>query len=141
MRCYEYRHIVGFEDTNVAGNVYYLNHLRWQGRCREMFLREHAPGVVGRLASDLALVTVRCSCEYFGELTAFDEIVVRMHLESMVQNRIHMIFEYWLQKGGLDSLIARGAQQVACMRRDGAQLAPVAIPDELRMAIEEYAAT
>src|SRR5437870_13412093 len=70
MRAYEYRHIVGFEETNLVGNVYYVNHLRWQGRCREMFLRDHAPGVLSALARDLALVTTRVSCEYLGELAA-----------------------------------------------------------------------
>ena len=35
---YEYPHMVGFEETNLVGNVYYVNYLRWQGRCREMFL-------------------------------------------------------------------------------------------------------
>ena len=43
---YEYRHLVGFEETNLVGNVYYVNYLRWQGRCREMFLLEHAPDVL-----------------------------------------------------------------------------------------------
>jgi len=59
MRSYEYRHVVSFEETNLVGNVYYVNHLRWQGRVREMFLRDHAPGVpagavTGALPGDLA---------------------------------------------------------------------------------------
>src|SRR2546421_2918869 len=94
MRVYEYQHIVGFEETNVVGNVYYVNHLRWQGRCRELFLREYAPRVLGELASDLRLVTVRCSCEYFAELAAFDDVVVRMRLADLSQNRVSLVFEY-----------------------------------------------
>ena len=35
---FEYLHTVGFEETNLVGNVYYVNYLRWQGRCRELFL-------------------------------------------------------------------------------------------------------
>ena len=50
---YEYRHIVGFEETNLVGNVYYVNYLRWQGRCREMFLSERAPDVLAELQDDL----------------------------------------------------------------------------------------
>jgi enediyne biosynthesis thioesterase len=61
MRAYEYRHIVGFEETNVVGNVYYASHIRWQGRCREMFLRDHAPGVLHQLGEGLRLVTTHCS--------------------------------------------------------------------------------
>lgn len=63
MRAYEYRHIVGFEETNLVGNVYYTNHLCWQGRCRELFLREYAPEVLTELAQGLSLITTRVSCE------------------------------------------------------------------------------
>src|SRR5947208_10405354 len=95
MTSYEYRHIVGFEETSFVGNVYYVNHLHWQGRARELFLREHAPDVLAELEHGLALITLRCSCDYLGELKAFDEVVVRMSLDSISQNRIAMRFEYW----------------------------------------------
>src|SRR6266436_5089793 len=95
MRTYEYRHIVGFEETNVVGNVYFVNHLRWQGRCREMFLRERFPEILAELDSGLALITTHCSCDYLAELAAFDEIVLRMRLGDNTQNRVSMLFDYW----------------------------------------------
>ena len=95
MRAYEYRHIVGFEETNLVGNVYYANHVRWQGRCREMFLRERAPEIIDALKHGLALVTTRVSCEFIAELVAFDEVILRMRLGELGQNRITMNFEYW----------------------------------------------
>ncbi|MBV8314154.1 MAG: acyl-CoA thioesterase, partial [Planctomycetaceae bacterium] len=95
MRAYEYRHVVGFEETNLVGNVYFVNHLRWQGRCRELFLRDHAPEVLAQLSEGLSLVTTRCSCEYLAELAAYDEVVVRMRLADLAQNRITLAFEYW----------------------------------------------
>ena len=139
MRAYEYRHLVGFEETNLVGNVYYVNHLRWQGRCREMFLRDHAPSVLDDLAGELALATVRCSCEYLGELRALDEIVVRMRLASLAQNRIALDFEYWRRAGEAEELVARGQQEVACMQRDGEQMVPAPIPEALREALRLYA--
>ena len=139
MRFYEYRHIVSFQETNLVGNVYFTNHLVWQGRCREMFLRDHAPDVIGQLNSGLALVTVSCSCEYFAELTAFDEVLVRMRLAELVQNRMRMAFEYWRRKNGHEELVARGEQQIACMRRDGEKLLPTPVPPTLREALAAYA--
>ena len=133
-RYFAYRHIVGFEETNLVGNVYYVNHLRWQGRCREMFLRERAPGTLRRLETDLALATVRCSCEYFAELAAFDEIEIRMTLQDLVQNRISMRFEYW-KIGEADRLVAAGEQQNAVMRRTANGLEAAEIPQELRNAL------
>jgi len=138
-RAYEYRHTIGFEETNLVGNVYYVNHLRWQGRCREMFLRDHAPGVLEQLAGELALATVRCSCDYLDELLAFDQIVVRMRLASVAQNRIALDFEYWRCAAEGEELVARGQQEVACMRRDGKQMVPAPIPEELREALRLYA--
>jgi enediyne biosynthesis thioesterase len=135
MRAYEYRHVVGFEETNLVGNVYYANHVRWQGRCREMFLRDRAPDVIEALKHGLVLVTTRVSCEFMAELVAFDEVVLRMRLGGLTQNRITMNFEYW--RG--EELIARGEQQVACMQREGEQVIPVPVPTQLREALREYA--
>src|SRR5690606_24284711 len=67
-RYYEIRHVVGFEETNLVGNVYYVNYLRWQGRCREMFLKDKAPTVLREVQEDLKLFTLKVDCEYFSEL-------------------------------------------------------------------------
>ena len=135
MRFYEYSHVVSFQETNLVGNVYFTNHLAWQGRCREMFLRDHAPDVIAELSHGLSLATVSCSCEYFAELTAFDEIVVRMRLAELVQNRMRLAFEYW--RGG--EMVARGEQQIACMKRDGEKLLPAPVPPTMRAALAAYA--
>ena len=134
MRYFEYRHVVSFQETNLVGNVYYTNHLCWQGRCRELFLRDHAPDVIDELGRGLSLATVRCSCEYFAELMAFDEVIVRMRLAELLQNRVTLVFEYW--RGA--ELVARGDQQVACMKREGERLVPALVPPSLREALGAY---
>ena len=139
MRFFEYHHIVSFQETNLVGNVYFTHHLSWQGRCREMFLRAHAPDVVDELSRGLALATVNCSCEYFAELTAFDEVIVRMRLAELVQNRMRLVFEYWRSKNGVEELVARGEQQIACMKREGKNATPAPVPQSLREALAAYA--
>ena len=139
MKAYEYRHIVGFEETNLVGNVYYVNHLRWQGRCRELFLRDHAPDILAALKEDLRLITVRCSCEYLAELSAFDEVIVRMRLGAITQNRISLLFDYSRPTENGEEKVAKGEQQVACMRCQDGHLAPTPIPGSLRTALEPYA--
>jgi enediyne biosynthesis thioesterase len=136
---YELRHAVGFEETNLVGNVYYANHVRWQGRCREMFLRDHCPEILDELAGGLALVTVRCSCEYLAELAAFDQVLIRMTFEEMVQNRITMRFDYYrLAAGGGRTLCARGEHQVAAMRRGPDGLVACPVPAALREALRPF---
>jgi enediyne biosynthesis thioesterase len=138
MKAYEYRHIVGFEETSLAGNVYYSNHVRWQGRCRETFLREYAPEILTSLEQGFALITMSVSCEYLAELAAFDEVLIRMRLGALKQNRILMLFEYWRIKENGEELVARGEQEVACMQRQGVRAMPTAIPAVLREAFKPY---
>lgn len=139
MISFEYRYQVGFEDTNLVGNVYYVNHLRWQGRCREMFLREKAPEILDDLRNGLALATVRCSCDYLAELEAFDQILIRMRLGGIAQNRMTMLFDYFrVHPDGSEEIIARGEQQIACMRRENGKTVPTPIPAPLREALRPY---
>jgi enediyne core biosynthesis thioesterase len=139
MRSYEYRHVVGFEETNLVGNVYYANHVRWQGRCREMFLRDNAPEILDELSRGLHLVTTSVSCEYLSELFALDEVVIRMRLKDLAQNKISMGFEYWRMTEAGEELVARGEQQAACMLQNGEQVVPTPVPEELRAALTSYA--
>lgn len=138
-RVFELRHVVGFEETNLVGNVYYVNHIKWQGRCREMFLKLHCPEILDELRADLALATVRCQCEYFLELEAFDEIVLRMKLGFIRQNRIELRFDYLRARDGWEELIARGEQEIACLRRMNGAGVPTQIPPALARALLPFA--
>lgn len=135
---YCYRHTVHFEETNLVGNVYFVNYARWQGHCREQFLLDHAPSVVRDLQKgSLALVTVSMSVDYLGETFAGDEVEVEMcQGPSTSRSRIHMDFRY-LRSG---ELVATGQQAIACMERgDDGALRPVAPPSELLNALGRYA--
>ena len=80
MRTYEYRLVVGFEETNLLGNVYFTNFFSWQGKCREMFLRDHVPNLLQDLRGDLYLVTSRSSCDFFTEVLDFKNLEKTVHL-------------------------------------------------------------
>ena len=137
---YEIRHTVGFEETNLVGNVYYVNYLRWQGRCREMFLKEKAPEVLADVRDDLKLFTLKVECEFFAEITAFDELSIRMRLVELAQTQVEFGFDYIrLDPGGGETLIARGRQRVACMRGPNTNTRPPRVPEALRKALEPYA--
>lgn len=138
---YEYRHLVGFEETNLVGNVYYVNYLRWQGRCREMFLRERATAVLEDLQNDLKLFTLKCECEYLVEITAFDELSIRMRLEDLTQTQIGFAFDYVRLRDDGEVLVARGRQRIACMRGPNTDTKPTRVPESLRAALAPYAIT
>jgi enediyne biosynthesis thioesterase len=138
MKSYEYKQTIGFEETNLTGNVYFTNYFHWQGRAREQFLREHVPEILRQMEDGLALVTLHSSCTFLNELNAFDEVSVRMFLQDISQNRITMRFEYWRTSTEQMELVARGEQQIACMRRHNGQLVAAPVPESLRKALDQF---
>jgi len=103
-----------------------------------MFLLEHAPGILDELRGDLKLFTIKSECEYLAEITAFNEVSVRMRLEELTQTQIGFAFDYVRVDNGLEALIARGRQRVACMRGANGATAPARVPEELRRALGNY---
>lgn len=142
---FEYRHTVGFEETNLVGNVYYVNYLRWQGRCREMFLKQRAPEVLADMQDDLKLFTLKVDCEFFAEITAFDELSIRMRLVDLAQTQLEFRFDYVRldraegEGSVTETLVARGRQRVACMRGPNTRTVPAVVPEPLVKALEPYA--
>jgi enediyne biosynthesis thioesterase len=136
---YEYRHRVGFEETNFVGNVYYAHYLRWQGHCRERFLKEEAPEVLDEIVNDdLKLFTLKAECEFFAEIAAFDELSVRMTLQELTQTQIEFSFDYVQLTDGRERPVAKGTQRIACMRGPNNETVPARIPAALREALEPY---
>jgi enediyne biosynthesis thioesterase len=138
---YEYRHLVGFEETNLVGNVYYVNYLRWQGRTREMFLLEKAPDVLDDIRDDLKLFTLKVECEFLAEIWAFDQLSIRMRLEDLTQTQIGFAFDYVKLHEGLEILVGRGRQRIACMRGPNGNTKPSKVPESLREALSNYELT
>ncbi|MGB3442434.1 MAG: acyl-CoA thioesterase [Actinophytocola sp.] len=138
---YELSHTVGFEDTNLAGNVYYVSYLRWQGRCREMFIQEEAPELLDDLRGDLKLFTLKAECEFFAEITAFDVLSLRMRVEELTQTQIEFTFDYVKIADRLETLVARGNQRLACMRGPNDNTVPSRVPAALREALAPYSGT
>ena len=131
-------HVVTFEETNLVGNVYYTNYFSWQGRCREMFLRERAPETLVALQNgELRLVTAHASCDFVDEFTAFDEVVVRMSLNRFIAYGVSLNFDYSRRSAVTDTL-ARGRQDIKFLRREGTRWDLCEIPPALMKAVRNY---
>lgn len=125
-------HVVTFDETNLVGNVYFAHYVRWQGHCREHFLRTECPSVARDLATgDLVLVTTHTNARFFHECYAMDNVTIAMSLGEQDFNRATLNFRY-LRDG---VLVAEGQQGVASLRRREGGLEPVALPQELVEAI------
>lgn len=138
MKRFEYLHMVSFEETNLIGNVYFSNYLKWQGICRERFLQEKAPGVLKDIQNGLALVTLSCSCNYRSELLAFDQVLVCMYLVAVQQHKLKMRFEYLKLSPEGEQLMAEGTHEIGFFMRKGDQLTAIKVPEYIHDELAVY---
>ena len=110
----------------------------WQGRCRDEFLRQYAPGLLSELQHGLSLITSQCSCSFAQELFAFDQVTIRMELRSLTSNRMVLGFEYLRENSEPRELVATGQQELVCMRRVERLLESCDFPQELVEALRPY---
>lgn len=135
MSGYLYRHRVSFADTNVVGNVYFSRYVEWQGRCRELFLFEHAAEVASETAAGrLVLVTISCRMDYLEECYAMDELLIEMTPKALAPSRLTIGFRY--RRDQVE--VARGEQTVGFMARSGGRLEPVPVPAALIEAMRPF---
>lgn len=135
MEYFDYKTFVGFEETNVVGNVYFSNYFVWQGKCREAFLRKYAPGVLDDFKAGFGMITKESSVSFQNEAFAFEDIVVRMSLGKLGRTSVTMMFDYYKAQGDELVLLAQG-QQMAMWITPDHKLAM--LPKYLYEAIEQF---
>lgn len=143
-RSYDLHHVVTFAETNLVGNVYFSNYFLWQGECREMFLRDHAPQALADLRSGaVRLVTAHASCDFSDECVAFDAVRVRMTLNRFIPFGVSLGFEFGRLDPARDTaaaeVVARGRQDIKFLRRVDGSWQLDEVPQYLVQELQRYA--
>jgi len=117
-----------------------LDFLAWQGKCRELFLADHAPGALRRVASrQLALQTTSASLEIHDLLPLFvDEVRVEMRLQDIKCGQMSVHFDYFAQADGREIRFATGSQRMSSKRCFEAGIVPCPLPDDILHALESF---
>ena len=123
---------VYYEDTDVAGIVYYANYLKFAERARTEMLR-----LVGVNQSEMTeryglVFAVRaCAVDFLRPARLDDLLEVRSRLVKLAAATVQAAQAVW--RGGEE--LARLDLRVACLRRDGR---PGRIPGPVRQTLEPY---
>jgi len=79
-----YRPEITFEDTNLVGNVYFANYVRWQNECRDHWFKETDPTTYASVFNGTSRICVtELSLEFSDPVgaTLGDAIEVGMNVE------------------------------------------------------------
>jgi acyl-CoA thioester hydrolase len=119
---------VYYEDTDLAGIVYYANYLKFIERARTEWVRGLGIDQRALKAAGLVFAVRRIEADYLRPARFDDELLVRTVVQSLTGVRIGMQQDVWR---GEERLFA--AQVVLVCLTDGGQ--PARLPAALRQAL------
>ncbi len=117
-----------YEDTDMAGIVYYANYLKFIERGRSEWVREI--GLDQREMKDDGIVFVvrRVEADYLGSAVLDDELMVETEVRNVTGVRLTM--DQRVKRG--EELLFQAVVTVVCMNEDGQ---PVRLPANIRQMI------
>ncbi|HEV7279529.1 MAG TPA: hypothetical protein VGN57_04885 [Pirellulaceae bacterium] len=121
-----------------------LDFLGLQGKCRELFLEDHAANTLASVArGELILQTSDASFSLLDEQpSATDHVRVEMRLEALKCGQMGVRFDYFIEhRFGTACRFAEGYQRMSTKRRREGSPAPCPVPPELLLALREFAAS
>ncbi|WP_339950250.1 tol-pal system-associated acyl-CoA thioesterase [uncultured Albimonas sp.] len=123
---------VYYEDTDLAGVVFYANYLRYYERGRSDALRELGVDQSALKAAGVVFVVRRIEVDYLAPARFEDLLEVATRVETLKGASATMLQE--VRRDG--RVLNRARVSVACMTLDGR---PVRLPPEARAAMERLA--
>lgn len=117
---------VYYEDTDMAGIVYYANYLRFIERARSDWVREVGIDQLAMKEAGVVFAVRRVEADYISPARFDDILEVRTTLDSLSAAKMVMGQEVW--RG--DTLIFAAKVLIVCI---GASGKPVRLPAECRL--------
>ena len=117
---------VYYEDTDMAGIVYYANYLRYIERARSDWVREVGIDQLAMKAAGVVFAVRRVEADYISPARFDDMLEVRTTLDSLSAAKMVMGQEIWR---GAD-LVFTSKVLIVCI---GAAGKPVRLPAECRL--------
>ncbi|MCV3272897.1 tol-pal system-associated acyl-CoA thioesterase [Roseobacter sinensis] len=126
MSAHRFRVRVYYEDTDMAGIVYYANYLRYIERARSDWVREIGIDQLAMKAEGVVFAVRRVEADYLQPARFDDELEVETTLSKLTPAR--MIMAQIVRR--TDDVLFRAEVTIACIGPGGK---PARLPAELRL--------
>jgi acyl-CoA thioester hydrolase len=117
-----------YEDTDMAGIVYYANYLRFIERGRSEWVREIGMDQLKMKEEGIVFAVRRVEADYLGSAKLDDELIVETEVASVTAARL--VMEQRVKRG--EDVLFHAMVTVVCMNEAGQ---PVRLPANIRQMV------
>ncbi|SMP30790.1 tol-pal system-associated acyl-CoA thioesterase [Shimia sagamensis] len=119
---------VYYEDTDMAGIVYYANYLKFIERGRSEWVREIGMDQHEMKAEGIVFAVRRVECDYLGSAVLDDLLTVETEVANVTAARL--VMEQRVKRG--EEVLFHAMVTVVCMNETGQ---PVRLPANIRQMV------
>ena len=117
-----------YEDTDMAGIVYYANYLKFIERGRSEWVREIGMDQLKMKEEGIVFAVRRVEADYLGSAKLDDELIVETEVANVTAARL--VMEQRVKRG--EELLFHAMVTVVCMNESGQ---PVRLPANIRQMV------
>lgn len=117
-----------YEDTDMAGIVYYANYLKFIERGRSEWVREIGMDQLKMKEEGIVFAVRRVEADYLGSAKLDDELIVETEVANVTAARL--VMEQRVKRG--EELLFHAMVTVVCMTEAGQ---PVRLPANIRQMV------
>ncbi|MEM7242724.1 MAG: tol-pal system-associated acyl-CoA thioesterase [Pseudomonadota bacterium] len=129
---HEYPIKVFYEDTDLAGIVYYANYLKFIERGRSTMVWEAGVDQSAMKAAGIVFVVRHIDADFLAAAKFQDDVVVTTEIEPF--KGVKLVFNQAVRRE--DTVLFKARVTVACMSLDGR---PVRLPLSIRDKLQQFA--
>lgn len=122
---HEFPVTVYYEDTDMAGIVYYANYLRFIERARSEVVEQLGVDQLAMRAQDIVFAVTRVEADYLGSARLGDRLIIKS--DHYAKGTVRWVFDQTVELHG--KVIFRAKVTAACMTTAGK---PTRLPAEIR---------
>lgn len=120
---------VYYEDTDMAGIVYYANYLRFIERARSEIVEQMGVDQNAMRAGGIVFAITRVEADYLGSARLGDRLIVETRHQA--KGSVRWLFQQEVRRG--DDVIFRALVTAVCMTTAGK---PTRLPAEIRAQLK-----
>jgi acyl-CoA thioester hydrolase len=117
-----------YEDTDMAGIVYYANYLKFIERGRSEWVREIGMDQLKMKEAGIVFVVRRVEADYLGSAKLDDELIVETEVANVTG--VRLLMEQRVKRG--EEILFHAMVTVVCMNDAGQ---PVRLPANIRQMV------
>jgi acyl-CoA thioesterase FadM len=137
MQPYEFRTSLSEEEVNSIGPLFLPRHI--EEKCWTSFVQACDDDLLEDESEEEYVFQVfRYGCNHSSLIIyPAGPITIQMHVYMLTAFEVHLGFEHLVDADSLASIVARGEQNLVCLRRFGDRLLPAEWPEKLRRKMNE----